>query len=146
MTSAFTSEGTTESGTPEGSHDADRHTTGCHRKNQTASTAWAAANAATTRGRRAGGMRTARQKNIGNRTAVNRPTEMNRCAATGGNTLTAIHNPYARPNRRLTGLIAATEVPNATMFPTYVIASVSLTLGSNGSRAGSGAGPRPSSG
>src|SRR5690348_8914272 len=95
-----------------------RQTTGRHRKKPTASTAWHTANATATRVKRWRGTTNASQKNSGNNTAVNLPSEMNRWAATGGKMLTAIHSPYAIPRRRVTGRIDVAAQKKAAMSPT----------------------------
>ena len=46
-----------------------------------------------TRSKRSRGVWIASQKNSGNRTDVNRPSDRKRWATTGGTMLTAIHNP-----------------------------------------------------
>src|SRR4029077_15051603 len=120
--------------------DAVGQITGRHRKNHAANSACPAANAPATCHSRARGTRIASQKNTGNSTDVKRPTEMNRCAATGGKTLTAIQTPYATPNRRVTRRLAAPATANDAMSPRYTIASVIATGGAPGSRPGSGAG------
>jgi 2,4-dienoyl-CoA reductase-like NADH-dependent reductase (Old Yellow Enzyme family) len=93
------------------------HTTGRHRKNHAASSACPAAKAPATCHSRARGRRIASQKNTGNSRDVKRPSEMNRCATAGGKILAAIQTPYAPPNRRVTGRIAAAASTNAAISP-----------------------------